>query len=75
PEWNPHALLAWRKHLDAHWRSAETAEAGALEALRGGGTLRLVAQRGDEARARRVGEWFAGWVREGLLVVRSRPGT
>ena len=69
PRRHPHTMLAWRKGLDACWRTCSWHEARALLALRAHRTLRSLCRRAGEARARRVGEWFAGWVREGLLAV------
>ena len=67
PRRHPHTILVWRKGLDAFWRTCADAEGRALLSLRGHGTLRNLCRRSSEARARRIGEWFAGWVREGLL--------
>lgn len=64
----PHALLVWRKNLDAHWRSAGVDEAQALLALHTCATLERACEGRDEAQAQRLGTWFAGWVREGMLV-------
>lgn len=67
PRRRPHTVLVWRKGLDARWRACADREARALLSLRAHRTLRNLCRRADEARARRIGEWFAGWVREGLL--------
>lgn len=64
---NRHALLVWRKDLQAHWRIASRSEALALRALRFG-TLADACDAAPEAAFEQVGEWFAGWVREGMLV-------
>jgi hypothetical protein len=68
-----HALVVWRKNLDAHWRSSAAEEARALLALDAGGSLQHACEAlGDEG-AGEVGAWFAGWVREGLLTTASAP--
>jgi hypothetical protein len=67
PRRHPHTIIAWRKGQDARWRACADREARALLSLRAHRTLRALCRRADEARARRIGEWFAGWVREGLL--------
>jgi len=66
-ERRPHALLVWRRNLDAHWRIAGADEARALLALDGGGTLGHACEAMGEGAGDRVGAWFAGWVHEGLL--------
>lgn len=66
-ERRPHALVVWRKRLDAHWRSAGADEARALLALDAGGSLQHACEAVGDEGADRVGAWFAGWVREGLL--------
>ncbi|HXZ48069.1 MAG TPA: DNA-binding domain-containing protein [Usitatibacter sp.] len=68
PREHPHVLLVWRKALEAHWRIATDAEGRALLGLRAGGTLQRACEASGEE-AGRVGEWFAGWVREGMLVL------
>lgn len=70
PRRQDHALLVWRKDLQAHWRVASHAEAAALRALRLG-TLASACAAIPEADAEQVGAWFAGWVSEGMLA----PGT
>lgn len=62
-----HALLVWRKDLQAHWRIATRAEAAALRALRPGTLADACLALGD-ADAGQVGSWLAGWIREGMLV-------
>ena len=68
PERHGHALVAWRKSLDAHWRIATRAEGRALLALGAGGTLQHACEAVGERHAGSTGAWFAGWVREGMLV-------
>jgi hypothetical protein len=63
-----HTVVVWRRALEACWRQATYREGRALVALRMHGTLAAVCARTDEAGAKRVGAWFAGWVRDGLLV-------
>lgn len=67
PRRHDHALIVWRKGLQAHWRSATSAEGAALRALRLG-SLSAACLAVPEADADDVGAWFAGWVSEGLLV-------
>ena len=62
-----HALLVWRKELQAHWRIATRPEAAALRALRPG-TLADACRALPDADAAQVGTWMAGWIREGMLV-------
>ncbi len=71
PREHEHALLVWRKNLQSHWRSASVAEGQALLALHASGTLGRACEALDEAGAEAIGGWFAGWVREGMLVARS----
>jgi hypothetical protein len=66
-ERRPHALIVWRKRLDAHWRSAGADEARALLALDAGGSLQHACEAVGGEGAEQVGVWFAGWLREGML--------
>jgi hypothetical protein len=69
-----HALVAWRKDLDAHWRSATWPEARALLRLQAAGSLEGACDADDEAGAQALGAWFAGWLSEGMLIARPpRP--
>jgi len=68
PRPHRHALLVWRMELQAHWRIAPEDEGRALLALSTCGTLEGACAGADAARARAIGEWFARWVRDGLLV-------
>lgn len=72
-ERRPHALVVWRKNLDAHWRSSAAEEARALLALDAGGSLQHACEVLGDEDAGEVGAWFAGWVREGLLTAASAP--
>jgi len=62
-----HALLVWRKDLQAHWRIASLAEGRALLALGARGTLQETCETLGEEEAVAIGAWFASWVHEGLL--------
>ncbi len=73
PEANAHALLAWRKQLQAHWRIASLEEGRALLALSARGTLQRVCETLGEEDAAQVGAWFATWVHEGMLVAVEPP--
>lgn len=73
PERYEHTLVAWRKSLDAHWRIATRAEGRALLALGAGGTLQHACEALGERQAESTGAWFAGWVREGMLVAVASP--
>ena len=68
PRAYPHALLAWRKDLQAHWRIASVAEGAALLALGARGTLQETCEALAENDAVAIGAWFAGWIHEGMLV-------
>jgi len=63
-----HALLVWRKDLQAHWRTASVAEAAALRRLGRVGTVRRTCEGLDESGAAELGGWLAGWIGEGMLV-------
>jgi len=74
PRREGHVLLAWRKGLEAHWRIASIEEGRALRALHAGGSLLHACEAmADSAEAARVGEWFAGWVAQGMLSVCAPP--
>lgn len=73
PEANAHALLAWRKQLQAHWRIASVEEGRALLALGARGTLQDACESLGEEDAAQVGAWFAAWVHEGMLVAAGPP--
>ena len=65
-----HALLVWRKDLQAHWRIASVEEGAALKALAKEGTLQAACEAVPEEVAGEVGTWFAIWVQEGMLAAR-----
>ena len=65
-----HALLVWRKELQAHWRIASVEEGAALRALAKEGTLQAACEAVPEEVAGEVGTWFAIWVQEGMLAAR-----
>ena len=65
-----HALLVWRKELQAHWRIASVEEGAALNALAQGGTLQAACDAVPEDQMDQVGTWFAIWVQEGMLAAR-----
>ena len=73
PEAHVHTLFVWRKDLQAHWRIATVEEGRALRALGLYGTLGAACEAIGEQSATAVGEWFAGWVREQMLVVDAGP--
>ena len=75
PAEHAHALLVWRKNLQSHWRIASLQEGRALRNLHGGGTLQHACDALTDADAEAIGGWFAGWVREGMLVAGSEPRT
>ena len=68
PQAHAHALLVWRKDLQAHWRIASAAEGAALLALGARGTLQETCEALGEDDAPAVGAWFAGWIAEGMLM-------
>lgn len=72
-EAHEHMLLVWRKELQAHWRIASLEEGRALKALGEQGTLGAACEAIGEQSASAMGEWFAGWVREEMLVVDAGP--
>lgn len=72
PEAHRHTLLVWRKQLQAHWRIATLDEGRALRALGTHGTLEAACEAVGAESAAAVGEWFAGWVREEMLVAGAR---
>lgn len=61
-----HALMAWRQGLETRWRIATAEEGAALRLLASLGTLQGVCDHMEDAQ--RVGEWFARWIHDGLLV-------
>ncbi|WP_068080797.1 HvfC/BufC family peptide modification chaperone [Novosphingobium rosa] len=68
----PGAILIWRDGFTPAFRTLETAEARALEALREGcdfGALcaMLVAREGETAGPRIAGSYLAQWLRDGLI--------
>jgi len=65
-----HALLVWRKELQAHWRIATVEEGIALRALARDGTLQSACEAVPEDQAGQAGTWFALWVQEGMLAAR-----
>lgn len=73
PGAHAHMLLVWRKELQAHWRIASPEEGRALQALGMHGTLGAACEAIGEQSAIAMGEWFAGWVREEMLVMDIRP--
>ena len=66
-----HALFVWRKDLHSQWRIAGKEEAKALRALQRLGTLQRACEVLPEEDLPRIGEWFAGWVQEGMLTLRE----
>ncbi len=73
PKRHDHALLAWRKALDACWRSCPLEEGRALVALHRRGSLAGACEEAGADQEHEIGAWFAGWVREGMLVSRASP--
>ncbi len=71
PQRHEHALLAWRKGLEACWRSCSLVEGRALLALHRHGSLAGACEEAGAEREQEIGAWFAGWVREGMLVSRA----
>jgi hypothetical protein len=71
PRRHPHALIAWRNALEASWRSATLGEGRALLALHRRGSLAGACQAAGAESEEKIGAWFAGWVREGMLVSRA----
>jgi len=71
PRRGPHALFAWRRGLDAVWRSATLEEGRALLALHRRGSLAGACEAAGPEHEEAIGAWFAGWVREGMLVSRA----
>jgi hypothetical protein len=71
PQRRAHALLAWRKDLEACWRSATLEEGRALLALHRRGSLAGACEELGPEHEEAIGAWFAGWVREGMLVARA----
>jgi len=71
PQRYDHGLLTWRKALDACWRSSSLDEARGLMALHRSGSLAGACAEAGAEREHELGAWFAGWVREGMLVSRA----
>jgi hypothetical protein len=71
PRVHAHGLIVWRKELQPRWRATTIAEARALRRLQRQHTLRDACEDVPDELAARMGEWFAGWVNEGLLVLRE----
>ncbi len=65
---DPHGLIVWRRGLDARWRIASLEESAALLALGRQANLEAACESLDEEQAESLGEWFASWTVDGLLV-------
>ena len=68
PVEHAHALFVWRRQLEAHWRTASLEEARALCLLHAHGSLEALCETLGDDGAQQAGAWFAGWVREEMLV-------
>ena len=74
PAAHSHALLVWRRDWRAHWRISTAAEAQALHRLHTARSLDALCDGHGVAHAtpEQLGEWFAGWVRDHMLVAGER---
>jgi hypothetical protein len=71
PQRRRHVLLAWRKELEACWRSCALQEGQALHALHRRGSLAGACEEAGPEHEEAIGAWFAAWVREGMLVAHA----